>query len=141
MFTNCQGSKGKSTPLGVCLRQTTQVKHGEVAFATAMRPSIDSDGERLATQSSLLWVKLRRTHDEQMYSGSRLKADFAKAGYSVDGEPLLGVKAQSRPNALKNSGLHGNVLDRRRRRIEQSGLFQTKATPVVPTSRLARQVI
>ena len=41
MFTNCQGSKGKSAPLGVCLRQTTQVKHGEVAFATATRPSID----------------------------------------------------------------------------------------------------
>ena len=42
-----QGPKGK-VPLGV-LTTTTQVEHGEVAFATAMRPSIGSDGERLAT--------------------------------------------------------------------------------------------
>jgi hypothetical protein len=36
--------------IGRRLRQTTQVEHGEVAFATAMRPSIASDGERLATR-------------------------------------------------------------------------------------------
>ena len=44
------GPQGKKRPVGACrLRQTTQVEHSEVAFATAMRPSIDSDGERLAT--------------------------------------------------------------------------------------------
>jgi hypothetical protein len=31
MFTNCQGSKGKSAPLGVCLRQTTQ-NYGDSAL-------------------------------------------------------------------------------------------------------------
>jgi hypothetical protein len=45
------GAQGKKRPVGVSrLRQTAQVEHGEVAFATAMRPSIDSDGERLATE-------------------------------------------------------------------------------------------
>jgi hypothetical protein len=48
----------EKAPRWVCrLRQTTQVEHGEVAFATAMRPPIDSDGERLAHRCSLLWVK------------------------------------------------------------------------------------
>jgi hypothetical protein len=47
----------EKAPLWVCrLRQTTQVQHGEGAFATAMRPSIDSDGERLAIRESLQWV-------------------------------------------------------------------------------------
>lgn len=41
----------KCAPLGVSLRQTTPVEHDEVAFATAMRPSIGSDGERLATKA------------------------------------------------------------------------------------------
>jgi hypothetical protein len=47
MSTYCQGLRDKA-PRWVCrLRQTTTSTG--VAFATAMRPSIDSDGERLAT--------------------------------------------------------------------------------------------
>src|ERR1700730_12762918 len=49
----------------VCrLRQTTQVEHGEVAFATAMCPPIDSDGERPACCRS----KMRNTRKEQIIS-------------------------------------------------------------------------
>jgi len=42
------GPQGKKRPIGVLLRQTTEVERGDVAFAVAMRPSIDSDGQRLA---------------------------------------------------------------------------------------------
>jgi hypothetical protein len=40
------GPQGKSALGALTTNETTQVEHGEVAFANAMRPSIDSDSER-----------------------------------------------------------------------------------------------
>ena len=84
LLCGCRGPKGK-VPLGVLT--TTQVEHGEVAFATAMRPSIDSDGGRLATDIVLLWVKLRNTQHEPISSGLALKADIAEHSRHVSKVP------------------------------------------------------
>src|SRR6266849_1282783 len=42
------GPQGKKRSVG-CVAYDKRHEHGEFAFATAMRPSIASDGERLAT--------------------------------------------------------------------------------------------
>src|ERR1700732_1766109 len=59
----------EKAPRWVCrLRQTAQVEHGEVAFATAMCPPIDSDGERLATDVVCSGSKMRNTRKGKIIS-------------------------------------------------------------------------
>jgi hypothetical protein len=71
-----------------------------------------------ATAPHLDSTKLRRTLDEQMYSGSRLKADLAHGKLFGGRRTAIGRQSSIAPilNAPKNSGLNGNVLAKLSRR-------------------------
>jgi hypothetical protein len=65
------GPQGKKRPVGcVAYDKRHRSEHGEVAFATAMRPSIDSDGERLATDIVCCETKFLRASSTSEFSNS-----------------------------------------------------------------------
>jgi hypothetical protein len=64
------GPQGKKRPVGcVAYDKRHRSEHGEVAFATAMRPSIDSDGERLATDIVCCGSSTRQNGNDYGYWG------------------------------------------------------------------------